>query len=259
MIKPILFILVGAVLLGCVVLMALRTGDWNFSTQYSSEKRCSANLSWIGLATSNYESLHSIFPSPNLNGHSWRIRVLPFGMASELYQNYRFDEPWNSDNNISLDSRLPSKHSKRMGEPFEPHGMPYFFPCSKANSERSTTPFLMFVGESAFGRPNGVRQRNEIVDDPTCTIIAAETRNAGIHWLEPKDFNFDEMSMKINDPDKLSISSVHANGPAVLFADGEVFRISPKASPAVLSALITIDGNEPLNRQELVRSGLLRR
>ena len=106
------------------------------------------------------------------------------------------------------------------------------------------TTVLMLVGDDAFGRPGGFRARAELIDPLETTLVAAESVGSDIDWLEPRDLPVDAMSMIVNDPTRLSISSSHRRGPAVLFADGAVFRLMPKCDASLLKAMITIDGGE---------------
>jgi hypothetical protein len=119
------------------------------------------------------------------------------------------------------------------------------------------TAFLMFVGEDAFGKPGGYRRSREITDPLETTLIAAETIPTSIHWHEPKDFDVETMSFVINDPYRLAVSSSHKRGPAVLFADGEVYRLAPTVDAETLRAMVTINGGETLDRKDLIARGLL--
>lgn len=66
------------------------------------------------------------------------------------------------------------------------------------------------------------------------------------------------MSFKVNDSRALSISSTHPRGPAVLFADGKVFRLSSDIDENTLRAMTTINGGEPIDRDHLIECKLLR-
>jgi len=211
----------------------------------------------IALALDNYQSTHKRYPSPDFGGHSWRIRCLPFVLASSMYNEYRFDQPWDSTANITLDTRsLPSGKSAihydgRVGV----HGIPYAYPC-KYNLSVHGASYLMIVGDNAFGKPDGWRVSTEIVDGLDTTIAVAETQRTDIHWLSPRDFIFDQMSFVVNDGPN-SISSDHPRGPVVLFCDGAVYRLNPAIDRDILRAMLTINGGEDLSRRLLVTRGLL--
>lgn len=243
-----LYIVCTVVLIAVVSVWILR------SFQRNAEIFCGHNLRAIGIAIANYHDTHQKFPSSDAGGHSWRIRIVPYLFASHMYSHYHFDEPWNSDLNITLDTRpLPVKD----GGPPRPHGMPNWFQCDPTRESRSEASYRMLVGDNAFGLPGRFRRSEDISDPLETTLIAAECVGS-IHWLEPKDLNIDSMSFVINDPRRDSISSRHARGPAVLFADGEVYRLSPRVPAQTVRAMVTINGGERVERTELLEKGLLR-
>jgi hypothetical protein len=76
--------------------------------------------------------------------------------------------------------------------------------------------------------------------------------------MEPRDLHVERMSFRVNDQRRPSISSQHPEGPAILFADGNPFRLAPHVTPALVKLLITVDGGEEVNRQSLIDDGQLR-
>ena len=84
-------------------------------TRKAAERSQSANnLKQIGIAFHNFESTYRQFPgtskSPDPNQKhpvSWRVMILPYIEQAELYQAYRFDEPWDGPNNIKLLAKMP--------------------------------------------------------------------------------------------------------------------------------------------------------
>ena len=234
---------------------------WAYSRAYALklELNCTRNIQTIGNAIDNYYSTYKRYPSPNLGGHSWRIRCLPFVTASSMYNEYRFDESWDSTANITLDTRpLPCKKAEIDHDgkvPMEVLGIPYAYPCKYSLTVHGAS-YLMIVGDNAFGKPNGWRLASEIVDGLESTISVAETKRQDIHWLSPRDFLLDEMSLTVNDGPN-SISSDHSRGPAVLFCDGVVYRLNPAIDRGTLEALLTINGGEEVSRDRLVKEGLL--
>ncbi|MEM8671695.1 MAG: hypothetical protein AAGG48_29525 [Planctomycetota bacterium] len=170
-----------------------------------------------------------------------------------MHSNYNYEQSWDSDLNYSLDSRpLPTK-----GDELVIYGMPGAYACPKDGDGTHQTAYLMVVGASAFGKPGGFRTPDEITDGLETTIAVAETRSRDIHWLEPVDFDATHMSFVVNDSATLSISSDHPRGPAVLFGDGAVYRLSPYTVPQIVKAMVTINGGEELDRDRLVLDGVL--
>ena len=198
----------------------------------------------------NYYAAHKCYPSPDFDGHSWRVRVLPFMQSSPVYSEYRFDESWDSEMNLSLDVRpLQSK-----GDTMRVFPNVYGPPCGTNAIHASA--YLMIVGVHAFGLSGQFQRDASIADGLDCTIAVAETMATDTHWLSPNDFDLSKMSMRVNAGPN-SISSFHSSGPAVLFCDGEVFRLNPSIDEDTLRALLTVDGGESISREKLISNGLL--
>ena len=73
------------------------------------------NLARLMLAMHEYCDVHKHFPPATVLGkdgkgtvpHSWRVELLPFLGQQELYDQYRFDEPWDSDHNKTQLAKMP--------------------------------------------------------------------------------------------------------------------------------------------------------
>ncbi len=121
------------------------------------------------------------------------------------------------------------------------------------------TNYVAIVGSgTAFPGGDKSVSLEDITDGPENTILLVEIANSDIHWSEPRDLVFDEMSFKINDPAEPSISSPHADGPNVVFVDGRSHRLSESIPPDILRGLITINGGEKISRYDLKQQGFLR-
>ena len=84
------------------------------------------NLKQIGLALHNYHDDYGSFPPAYVADeqgkpmHSWRVLLLPYVDHKWLYDQYRFDEPWDGPNNrklhyISMDAYACPSSSKALG------------------------------------------------------------------------------------------------------------------------------------------------
>ena len=72
-----------------------------------------------------------------------------------------------------------------------------------------------------------------------------EITNSDIHWMEPRDLDFDQMSFRVDDPEQPGISSPHSCGPAVVFADSiRAYRLDQSLHPETIKAMLTISGGE---------------
>jgi hypothetical protein len=70
-------------------------------------------------------------------------------------------------------------------------------------------------------------------------ILVVEIVDSDIYWTEPRDLNFDEMSFRVNDRSKPSISSHHVHGAMAVFADGGVRFLDESTDPEVIRAVLT--------------------
>jgi hypothetical protein len=136
------------------------------------------------LAMHHFESMFKHFPGPatrrtrSEKPHSWRVALLPILGHTELYMQYRFDEEWDSENNLKLVEK-----------------MPVIF-CAKddPNPENGKTPFQMLVGNGAafdINRPTQLRD----VTDGTSNTIALVMASTSVIWTKPEDVQFEPNAM----------------------------------------------------------------
>ncbi|MEZ6079354.1 MAG: DUF1559 domain-containing protein [Pirellulaceae bacterium] len=97
------------------------------------------------LAMHNFYDLFKHLPAPanrrdkSEQPHSWRVALLPILGHAELYKRYRFDEPWDSENNRKLLEQMPAVFASQ----------------GDSDAKLGMTRFQMLVGNGAFdnGRP----------------------------------------------------------------------------------------------------------
>lgn len=70
------------------------------------------NLKKIGVAIQSWHDVFDRFPTNTYgkNGKpllSWRVEILPYVDAADLYYQFHLDEPWDSDQNRRLISKMP--------------------------------------------------------------------------------------------------------------------------------------------------------
>lgn len=233
--------------------------------------QCTNQLKQIVLGLHNYHDTFGKFPSTGMSENSWRIRIDPYLESSPFFEMYRIEEPWDSEWNRTIEFRQLTS-DKETGEPFtkltptedmigdiDPSRnsrASYLWQCPTHQEPKSPyTSYLMLVGPSAVGVPEDGRSIKEITDGASHTIIVAEYAGHDISWLEPKDFDTETMSFRINDPDKPSISSHHPGGALVGMADGSVRWLSNDLPPEVVKAMITINGGEKIVEDENAPGG----
>jgi hypothetical protein len=168
--------------------------------------------------------------------HSWRVLILEF-LDPDLYAKYNLKQPWNSPTNLTF-----AKTMKKDG--------PYRCPTEEPK-DPSWTSYVMLVGPTAFSDGPHGRKPKEIIDGTSNTIEVIEMSPSGILWTSPYDLNVEEMSFKINDPERTSPRSCHGHGVAALFVDGGTEFINTsntRKDEEHLKALVTINGGEDMSK-----------
>jgi prepilin-type processing-associated H-X9-DG protein len=202
-------------------------------------ERCASNLRVLALAMLNYHEKNGCFPPAfvaDKSGrpmHSWRVLLLPYLERNDLYEQYNFNEPWDSPANRKITARA----LKVFQCPSQPH------------SEEPNTSYMMVVGPHTISDGPHSRKVSEITDGASNTIMLVEVADSGVRWAEPKDLNVNDLDFKINSPDHPGIGSRHT-GANVVFCDGHSYLLSsnsiPPDPPERLKAMLTIDGGEKI-------------
>jgi hypothetical protein len=196
--------------------------------EWSRKSCCCNNLRQIMLSLHCYHERYGSFPPAyvaNANGrpiHSWRVLILPYIEQRQLYDAYRFDEPWDGPNNRRL-------RMVRVAQ----------YECPEHGFEGTLTSYVAVAGpETAWPGPKCVKFK-DVTDGTSNTLMVAEIAESGIHWLEPRDLNTATMSLSVNADDKQGVSSLHREtswrrgllGAHIRMADGGV-RFLPTNTPA---------------------------
>ena len=182
----------------------------------------------IGLAFHNYHDTYQRFPRADGDGAgqhtglSWRVHLLPFLDQAPLYNQFRFDEAWDSEHNKTLIAQMPA-----------------IFKSPGVDDPEKTT-FHVFTGENTlFHGKEGPGIRN-ITDGTSNTILAvlAGADTAEI-WTKPGGLEVDFSSPK------KALGNLKENaGILVLIADGSVREIPASIDETQLANLIKpADGN----------------
>jgi hypothetical protein len=188
----------------------------------------------VGLAMHNFESTFRGFPraySVDRNGKpllSWRVHILPFIEQDKLYQQFRLDEPWDSEHNRALIDQMPEIY---VFDPATPAGKTSLVGVGGKsgmintlnNPRRPGTP----VG-TGFG---------SIIDGSSNTIMLIDigAENA-VEWTRPTEF----------EPTPAMLQKILAQEEILMvLGDGSVQRIRQGAiSLETLKAGMTMNGGE---------------
>ncbi len=171
--------------------------------------------------------------------HSWRVLILPYLADSNVNDEYRFNENWDSPHNSTLVN----------------HNLADIFQCpSRAYREQEqSTDYVVVRGESTAFPTYKTVQVSDLKDGPENTALIVESHGLDIHWREPRDLNFETMSFEINKAGKPCINSPHPAGPVVSFADRAYYRLSDTITGSDVRALLTISAGDLPKRADLDR------
>lgn len=190
--------------------------------------RAMSNVRSLTLAIHHYRKpIPSILVSKEGKKYSWRIALLPYLDEQAIYDQYRFDEDWNSPHNTQVTSRMPN-----------------VFRSNTDNQDSIFTAWFMLSGPDGLTDGEKALKRS---DSSAFTFALVEDKRK-THWAKPEDIQID--------PEKgfPQLSGYHPGGFFYTTMDGSGGFISEKISPDVLWKFYTARGGEPLKSKMLYRS-----
>lgn len=199
----------GVLLAGLAVCSGIGWMLWNLRWTYPHEVQCRNNLREIYTALQAYRSDHGSLPPQTLVDeqgsprHSWRVLLLPYLGGDDVYERYRFDEPWNGPHNSQLTDEMPS-----------------FYGCPDSPEARQGLTSYVAVVRPGLSF-DGHRSADEAAPD-VAALIVIEMAPAETSWLAPDDIDAAQLSRQVNDTGGASLSSFHGRRAHALAADGSV-------------------------------------
>jgi hypothetical protein len=77
-------------------------------------------------------------------------------------------------------------------------------------------------------------------------LLVVEVYDSGIHWMEPRDLDAEQMAPRINTRGQLGISSGHGGLACAAFVDGHSQMLSDTLQAETLRAIIGRDDGRPV-------------
>ncbi|XZE18683.1 DUF1559 domain-containing protein [Pirellulaceae bacterium SH449] len=170
-------------------------------------------LKQILLAFHNFESFFKHLPrsenrmTAGAPPHSWRVAILPLLGYVDLYNEYQFDQPWDSEQNLKVAAKMPDIYR------------------STATGSRDTTPFKMLVGGGALDSGVAPPSFRNITDGISNTIALMAFEDEVV-WTKPEDVNYGSVMFE-------GLPS-RAASKLIGMADGFV-REEPDINPAMIT------------------------
>jgi RNA polymerase sigma factor (sigma-70 family) len=197
--------------------------------QATARTLTATNLRHIGIGMHQYNDQHKSLPAHAIYSKdgkkallSWRVAILPFIEQDALYREFKLDEPWDSEHNKKLISKMP----------------PIFHSTAGAKREDGLTHYQVVTGPDAvFDGPTKLAL-SAITDGTSSTIMAIETKEPVI-WTKPADLILPRLKEKMP-----KVDGLYKDQLIVVFCDGSVRYLPSNIDPVLLRALITPNGGE---------------
>ena len=207
--------------------------------------QCVNNMKQIALALHHYQEMYGTLPPAYVAAddgtplHSWRVLILPFLDRNDIYDQYRFDEPWDGPNNRKLAERNP---------------MVYRCPTIERSrsslwrnsaDQNASTHYLVLTGDQTpFPGPRATKIE-DIGDGTSNTILVVEVdRENVVPWMAPRDIDPASFIRILSEENK--DRTQHPGGMNITFADGSVKFIKASVNRNTLEALMTVNGSEKI-------------
>lgn len=252
----------GCLLAGVLLAIVLVAGVTRFvdavrdAHHAALESQCRQDLFYLVHTLGLYSDVHGTLPPAyvaDASGrplYSWRVLVTPYLNHSGFLSVFDDKSAWDTPHNLAAACNVHLLEWDCEADGVEQ--------ARKPNLPQITDYVAITGPATAFPGAESV-SFDDITDGLENTVLLVEMTSSDIHWTEPRDLHIEHMSFTVNDEGQPGLSSPHADGPGVLFADRRHYRVSGSIPPEKLRALFTIAGNEPVSRDELVKAGHLRR
>lgn len=182
------------------------------------------NVKQVALAVHIHESQHAELPwyqdpKSEKPAVSWRVKLLPYIERRDLYDQYKFDEPWDSENNLKVAETMPAIYrTSGLEEP----GM---------------------TGVQIISAKEPLKSFADIKDGTSNTLmVVVAGPDKAVPWTKPQDIDFD--------PETGVASFGELAEDELIFAtyDGAVRTVpAEKLTVEIIKALVTPSGEEAID------------
>jgi DNA-directed RNA polymerase subunit RPC12/RpoP len=188
------------------------------------------NVKQLALAMHNHHDRYRALPEAKIGGGlSWRVAILPYIEADNLYKLFKLDEPWDSEHNKALLPMMPQtlEHPLRKAPP-------------------GYTFYRVFVGPNTLFAEGKKMTFAGVRDGTTNTLMIVEAAEA-VPWTKPEELVFNPTGPlpRLGDP---------ARGGAFIAALADastwIFR---RQDEATIRAMITPSGGEIVDLGKLLK------
>lgn len=239
--RVILPIRLGAVVALLAVFVGLLLPDVKKVREAAMRLKSSNNLKQIGEAMHFHNAVLHRLPAANASNPntpwmqhqvSWRVMLLPYLERQDLYQRYRFDEPWDGPNNRELIPLMPDVYRLPTFNPKEaPEGHTFYRVFGSRPGEETIAAFI--DGEPGLSL-------SKFTDGTEQTLLVVEASES-VPWTQPEclEFNSEAKMLQLG---KHYLDSFHG-----VTADVSTFLCPADQSEVTIRAYVTANGGELIN------------
>ncbi len=180
------------------------------------------NFKQIGIAMHNYHDQAKSLPAHAIYSKdgktpllSWRVTILPYIEQTDLYNEFKLDEPWDSKHNKKLIAKMPKTYEiptkAKEGETF---------------LQVITGPDTLFNGAKKM-------KFTDVTDGLSNTLLVVEAKTPVV-WTKP-----DDVPLPKDKDKRLPVGGAFSNGFIVVMCDGSVRMVPHTIEVPAFRALIT--------------------
>lgn len=150
--------------------------------------QCMRQWDMIHSALTAYEMENGALPPAYLADdegrpkHSWRVLLLPYLGEQTLYDQYDFDEPWDSPGNLEVAKQMPQVYACPAAEPTPP-------------DEPGKTHYVLLVGKGTLFQ--GAEPPPFDVFEQYDTLLAVESPRPVV-WTQPEDLDIERLRILVD-------------------------------------------------------------
>jgi hypothetical protein len=187
------------------------------------------NLKQIGLAFHVYYDVHKKFPANSVDANgkpllSWRVHILPYIDQQVLYNQFKLDEPWDSEHNKKLSEIVVAVYRDPSTE-----------------LKPGTTTYLMPNSAGTIGGQTALRFQ-DILDGTSNTLMVVNAApERAVIWTKP-----DDLTVTQENP-FAGITTATRKKFEAAFCDGSVRVLSDATDPKTLWLLFQINDGTPID------------
>jgi len=191
--------------------------------EQAHREQSARNLRKLGIAMHHYQNEQKALPqasSEDARGKallSWRVAILPYLEEKKLYDEFRRDEPWDSEHNQKLLDKMPA----------------FFAAPGVKTKEKHLTYYQVFVGpDTPFAPAQRRRLREWTMGDGTSNTVMLVEAGEAVPWTRPADLSH-EMDKELP-----KLGGMFKHGFHACFGDCSIYFIKRQIPERLMHQLI---------------------